>query len=186
MPVKSARKPARKSAAPRRSPASGGRIPTTHVGSLVRPPRLREFLAAQRDGQPYDEPAFETCLHDSVAEVVRKQVEFGLDVVNDCECGKTISGSRYVLRRLSGFEQRGQREACGSPAAVSVGTTPNVPRTPARTSSIRPSGRSRTISAMRLIAVHCPSRRYQRSMRRRRACSVRQPTHRRASAHRHP
>jgi hypothetical protein len=58
MPVKSARKPARKSAAPRRSPASGGRIPTTHVGSLVRPPRLREFLAAQRDGQPYDEPAF--------------------------------------------------------------------------------------------------------------------------------
>jgi 5-methyltetrahydropteroyltriglutamate--homocysteine methyltransferase len=117
MPVKSARKPARKSAAPRRSPASGGRIPTTHVGSLVRPPRLREFLAAQRDGQPYDEPAFETCLHDSVAEVVRKQAEIGLDIVNDGEYGKTISWSRYVLRRLSGFEQRGQSEA-GMPAAV--------------------------------------------------------------------
>ena len=111
MPVKSARKPARKSAAPRRSPASGGRIPTTHVGSLVRPPRLREFLAAQRDGQPYDEPAFETCLHDSVAEVVRKQAEIGLDIVNDGEYGKTISWSR-----LSGFEQRGQSEA-GMPAA---------------------------------------------------------------------
>ena len=103
MPVKSARKPARKSAAPRRSPASGGRIPTTHVGSLVRPPRLREFLAAQRDGQPYDEPAFETCLHDSVAEVVRKQAEIGLDIVNDGEYGKTISWSRYVLRAAERF-----------------------------------------------------------------------------------
>jgi hypothetical protein len=58
MPVKSARKPARKSAAPRRLPSSGGRILTTHVGSLVRPPALREFLAAQRDGQLYDETGF--------------------------------------------------------------------------------------------------------------------------------
>ena len=84
MPVKSARKPVQKSAAPRRSPASG-RILTTHVGSLVRPLRLREFLAAQRDGRPYDEAALETCLHDSVAEVVRKQAEIGLDIVNDGE-----------------------------------------------------------------------------------------------------
>jgi hypothetical protein len=116
MPVKSARKPVQKSAAPRRSPASG-RILTTHVGSLARPLRLREFLAAQRDGRPYDEAAFETCLHDSVAEVVRKQAEIGLNIVNDGEYGKTISWSRYVLQRLSGFEQRGQREA-GMPAAV--------------------------------------------------------------------
>ena len=117
MPVKALRKPARKSAERRSSPAGGGRILTTHVGSLVRPPRLREFLAAQGDGQRYDEAAFQACLHDSVAEVVRKQAEIGLDIVNDGEYGKTISWSRYVLRRLSGFEQRGPREA-GMPAAV--------------------------------------------------------------------
>jgi 5-methyltetrahydropteroyltriglutamate--homocysteine methyltransferase len=117
MPAKSARKLARKSAAPRRSPASGGRILTTHVGSLVRPPALREFLAAERDGQRYDEAAFQACLHDSVAEVVRQQADIGLDIVNDGEYGKTISWSRYVLRRLSGFEQRGRSEA-GMPAAV--------------------------------------------------------------------
>src|ERR1700722_11831207 len=116
MPVKAARKGVRRSATAPKS-ANAGRILTTHVGSLVRPLRLREFLAAQRDGRPYDEAAFETCLHDSVAEVVRKQAEIGLDIVNDGEYSKTISWSRYVLRRLSGFEQRGQREA-GMPAAV--------------------------------------------------------------------
>ena len=117
MPVKAARKPLRKSTARRSSSADKGRILTTHVGSLVRPPALREFLAAERDGRPYDEAAFRACLHDSVAAVVRKQAEIGLDIINDGEYGKTISWSRYVLRRLSGFEQRGHGEA-GMPAAV--------------------------------------------------------------------
>src|SRR5262249_27587732 len=117
MRVKSARKPARKSAAPRRLPSSGGRILTTHVGSLVRPPGLREILAAQRDGQLYDETGVQACRHASVADVVRKQADIGLDIVNDGEYGKTISWSRYVLRRLSGFEQRGRSET-GMPAAV--------------------------------------------------------------------
>ena len=33
------------------------RILTTHVGSLVRPPKLVEFLHKIEDRQPYDEPA---------------------------------------------------------------------------------------------------------------------------------
>ena len=108
MPVKAARKPIRRGTA-RRSSSAGGRILTTHVGSLVRPSRLREFLAAERDGQRYDDDAFRACLHDSVAGVVKTQADVGLDIVNDGEYGKTISWSRYVLRRLSGFEQRGRR-----------------------------------------------------------------------------
>ena len=40
---------------------------------------------------------------------MRKQAEIGLDIINDGEYGKTISWSRYVLERMSGFEQRGQR-----------------------------------------------------------------------------
>ena len=43
---------------------------------------------------------------DSVAEVVRKQAEVGIDVVSDGEFGKSISWSQYVLERLSGFERR--------------------------------------------------------------------------------
>ena len=53
-------------------PTSTERIPTTHVGSLIRPPRLREFLSAVREHASYDEAAFETCLRESVLEVVPK------------------------------------------------------------------------------------------------------------------
>jgi 5-methyltetrahydropteroyltriglutamate--homocysteine methyltransferase len=101
----------------KKSHGGSGRILTTHVGSLIRPPELQDFLKAQRDRHPYDEAAFKACLHDSVAGVVRKQAEIGLDIVNDGEYGKTISWSRYVLRRMSGFEQRGPAQI-GMPAAV--------------------------------------------------------------------
>ncbi len=94
------------------------RILTTHVGSLIRPPELRKFLTAQRDKHPYNETAFGACLHDSVADVVRKQVEIGLDIINDGEYGKTISWSRYVLERMSGFEQRDRPAHAGMPLAV--------------------------------------------------------------------
>jgi 5-methyltetrahydropteroyltriglutamate--homocysteine methyltransferase len=91
---------------PRRTGLKGrlsgdGRVLTTHVGSLIRPPELQELLE-----RSFDRAAFENCLHHSVAEVVRKQAEFGLDIINDGEYGKTISWSRYVLERMSGFEQR--------------------------------------------------------------------------------
>jgi 5-methyltetrahydropteroyltriglutamate--homocysteine methyltransferase len=85
---------------------SSDRILTTHVGSLIRSPQLQEFLRAKQAGKPYDEAAYGKCLTDSVAAVVRKQAEVGVDVVSDGEFGKSISWSQYVLERLSGFERR--------------------------------------------------------------------------------
>jgi len=85
---------------------SSGRILTTHVGSLIRPPALREFLRAKQSGKPYDQAAFAKCLKGSVAEVVRQQAKVGVDVVSDGEFGKAISWSQYALERLSGFERR--------------------------------------------------------------------------------
>jgi 5-methyltetrahydropteroyltriglutamate--homocysteine methyltransferase len=85
---------------------STDRILTTHVGSLIRPPALIEFLRAQQERRPVDEAAFATCLKESVAEIVRHQAEAGVDVVSDGEFGKTISWSQYALERLSGFERR--------------------------------------------------------------------------------
>src|SRR5215468_7627679 len=82
------------------------RILTTHVGSLIRPAPLQDFLRAKQAGKSYDQAAYETCLKTSVAEVVRKQAEVGVDVVSDGEFGKSISWSQYVLERLSGFERR--------------------------------------------------------------------------------
>jgi 5-methyltetrahydropteroyltriglutamate--homocysteine methyltransferase len=82
------------------------RILTTHVGSLVRPPRLLEFARAQQTGNAFDEKAYSAFLKDAVAEAVRRQVQAGIDIVNDGEFGKSASWSLYVLQRLSGFELR--------------------------------------------------------------------------------
>ena len=85
---------------------STDRILATHVGSLIRPDALQEFLRARQGGKPYDEKAYQTCLTDSVAEVVRQQAKAGIDVVSDGEFGKSISWAQYALERLSGFERR--------------------------------------------------------------------------------
>ncbi|MBO0752177.1 MAG: cobalamin-independent methionine synthase II family protein [Bradyrhizobiaceae bacterium] len=85
---------------------STDRILTSHVGSLIRPPELLAFLGARQAHQPVDEAAFEKCLRDCVAEIVRRQADIGIDVVDDGEFGKTISWSQYALERLSGFERR--------------------------------------------------------------------------------
>jgi 5-methyltetrahydropteroyltriglutamate--homocysteine methyltransferase len=85
---------------------STNRILTTHVGSLIRPPTLQEFLRAKQAGKPYDEAAYQQCLTSSVVEVVRQQATAGIDVPSDGEFGKSISWAQYALTRLSGFERR--------------------------------------------------------------------------------
>jgi 5-methyltetrahydropteroyltriglutamate--homocysteine methyltransferase len=82
------------------------RILTTHVGSLIRPPALLDFMRAAQAGRPVDRAAFDRCLTDSVADIVRRQTQAGIDVVSDGEFGKAISWSQYALERLSGFERR--------------------------------------------------------------------------------
>jgi 5-methyltetrahydropteroyltriglutamate--homocysteine methyltransferase len=85
---------------------SSNRILTTHVGSLIRPPALQDFLCAKQAGKQFDDAAYARCLKDSVADVVRRQADTGIDVVSDGEFGKSISWSQYVLERLGGFERR--------------------------------------------------------------------------------
>ncbi len=85
---------------------STDRTLTTHVGSLIRPEPLLAFLRLKQAGQAFDDAAYRKCLTDSVAEIVRRQAEAGIDVVSDGEFGKSISWSQYVLERLSGFERR--------------------------------------------------------------------------------
>ena len=85
---------------------STDRILTTHVGSLIRPAPLRAFLSAKEAGGPFDHAAYAKCLKQSVAEVVRKQADIGIDVISDGEFGKAISWAQYALFRLGGFERR--------------------------------------------------------------------------------
>ena len=84
------------------------------MGSLIRPPTLLEFIRARQSRKPYDESAYQDCLKQSVAEVVRQQKKAGIDVPSDGEFGKSISWSQYALERLSGFERR-QATVGGNP-----------------------------------------------------------------------
>ncbi len=81
---------------------SSDRILTTFVGSLIRPPELRELISGK---EPTDQQKYKDTLRSSVADAVRKQAEVGLDVVSDGEFGKSNWAS-YILDRVTGFELR--------------------------------------------------------------------------------
>ncbi len=78
-------------------------IPSTHTGSLPRPDRLVTTMWAAGDGVPVDAVALEAQIVDAVHEVVARQVNAGITVVNDGEMSKP-SYATYVQHRLSGFE----------------------------------------------------------------------------------
>src|SRR5688572_33016545 len=84
---------------------SADRVTTTHAGSLPRPEGLTPLVMARARGDSYDEAALKKMLSESVDEVVRLQIENGIDSVNDGELSKT-NFTNYVRERLGGFEQR--------------------------------------------------------------------------------
>ena len=71
------------------------RILTTHVGALQRPPEAEAALLGEAGGEE---------LTAAVADVVRRQVECGIDIVDDGEFGKSI-WQWYVTERLDGIER---------------------------------------------------------------------------------
>jgi 5-methyltetrahydropteroyltriglutamate--homocysteine methyltransferase len=79
------------------------RFLTTHTGSLIRPEALVEEPAPDADADTRAE--YERSLEAAVSAVVARQVETGLDVVNDGEFGKS-SWAAYALGRVTGFEIR--------------------------------------------------------------------------------
>jgi 5-methyltetrahydropteroyltriglutamate--homocysteine methyltransferase len=78
------------------------RFLTTHTGSLPRPADLIRMMFAKEEGVPVDAAALATRVRTAVAEVVAKQVEAGVDLVNDGEMSKP-SYATYVKDRLAGF-----------------------------------------------------------------------------------
>ena len=94
---------------------SSERILTTHTGSLPRPDDLADMLFAKESGELGDRAAFDARVRSAVAEVVRKQAELGVDIVNDGEMGK-IGYSTYVKDRLSGFGDEAAKRASLSAA----------------------------------------------------------------------
>jgi 5-methyltetrahydropteroyltriglutamate--homocysteine methyltransferase len=93
---------------------SSDHILTSHVGSLPRPDDLIAANRAREAGEATDEDVFQKKLRGAVAEVVRRQREFGIDVPGDGEFGKSV-GHRvnygawwnYAFHRLGGLELDG-------------------------------------------------------------------------------
>ena len=110
------------------------RILTTHTGSLPRPLDVTAMLEAWDSGASPDRQTFGTRVRAAVAEVVRNQVESGVDVVSDGEQGK-VGYSTYVRHRLTGFEGEGsvtnRSDWADFPAAASRQSTPSTVSRPA-------------------------------------------------------
>src|SRR5229473_1211627 len=81
------------------------RILTTHCGSLPRPRDLLDLMKAKLMAQPYDREEYAARVRTAVAEIVRRQVETGIDIVTDGEQSKP-GFFAYVRERLEGFEER--------------------------------------------------------------------------------
>jgi 5-methyltetrahydropteroyltriglutamate--homocysteine methyltransferase len=79
------------------------RILTTHAGSLPRPADLLDAVQAGEQGRALDQTAHAGRLRGAVADIVRQQVDLGIDIVDDGEFGKPSFVS-YVNDRLGGFE----------------------------------------------------------------------------------
>jgi 5-methyltetrahydropteroyltriglutamate--homocysteine methyltransferase len=81
---------------------SQDRILTTHVGSLPRPPELRQMLVRKDQGEPFDQGELDRVVRQAVLDIVRRQAAVGVDIVNDGEMSKP-GYSTYIADRLSGF-----------------------------------------------------------------------------------
>ena len=78
------------------------RFLTTHTGSLPRPDDLIRTMYAKEEGVPVDPAALAARIREAVADVVRRQADAGIDVIDDGEYSKP-SYATYVKDRLNGF-----------------------------------------------------------------------------------
>ena len=100
---------------------STDRFLTTHTGSLPRPDDLIKSMFAKEEGVPVDPAALERRVAAAVAEVVRKQAESGIDVINDGEMSKP-SYATYIKDRLAGFGGEGNMASTSSAMFASWAT----------------------------------------------------------------
>ena len=82
---------------------SKSRILTTHTGSLPRTAKVVELLLAEQQAPGKRKAELAAAVREAIAGVVRKQIECGLDVINDGEQGRT-DYTVHVMERLSGFD----------------------------------------------------------------------------------
>ena len=86
------------------------KILTTHVGSLPRSQELSELIFSKDNKEIFDELNFNLVVKKNVENVVKKQLDIGLDIISDGEMSK-ISYATYIKERMSGFSGESERKA---------------------------------------------------------------------------
>ena len=81
---------------------STDRILTTHTGSLPRSAKVVELLLAEQKKSGARKVELRAAVREAIAHVVQKQIEYGIDIINDGEQGRT-DYTVHVLDRLAGF-----------------------------------------------------------------------------------
>ncbi|TKX80630.1 cobalamin-independent methionine synthase II family protein [Halorubrum sp. SD626R] len=89
--------------------ANDDRIPTTHIGSLPRPPALLDLLTRRQEGEPVDDEEWGETVAAATRDVIERQAEAGVDVANNGEQSR-VSFNWYVADRLSGIEGTREQE----------------------------------------------------------------------------
>jgi 5-methyltetrahydropteroyltriglutamate--homocysteine methyltransferase len=79
---------------------STDRILTSHVGSLLRPVEVMQYVKAKEAREPFNEKAFSAVLDTAVDEVVTEQARVGIDIVSDGEFSRTAF-AHYVRDRFT-------------------------------------------------------------------------------------
>ncbi|HVY59032.1 MAG TPA: cobalamin-independent methionine synthase II family protein [Xanthobacteraceae bacterium] len=83
---------------------SADRILTTHTGSLPRPPDLVALLNRKEMGEAYDRAEYSARVRRAIDDIVRRQADTGIDIVDDGEHSK-VNWMAYARARLSGLEE---------------------------------------------------------------------------------
>ena len=86
------------------------KILTTHVGSLPRSQELSELIFSKDKNEDFDEVKFNSVIKKNVDDVVKRQLDVGIDIISDGEMSK-ISYATYIKERVTGFSGESERRA---------------------------------------------------------------------------
>jgi len=131
--------------------SSTDRILTSHAGSLPRSDDVLRMIYPKETGQPYDREAQARSMRNAVGDIVRRQREIGIDIVNDGEQTKS-SFIHYVRTRLGGFEVIEPSKRAAEPTRDAL-AFPGFYQERAKETAVRRANRPLQIPSLRMRCV---------------------------------
>src|SRR5688500_6370811 len=82
---------------------STDRILVSHAGNLPRPKEIDELIDGGKAREGSNRQEYHARLPESVKGIVDRQIEYGVDIVNDGEYAKAGSYGGYMSERVTGY-----------------------------------------------------------------------------------